>query len=95
MVSPPLHQRGLREAWKRLPHPFRWLAVALLGSATLLTGIVLLVLPGPGIPLIALGLLILATEFAWAERALHQVKQRSAAAMSTITRRTTRREASS
>ena len=80
--------------WRRLPHPIRWIAVAIAGGATLLTGVVLLVLPGPGIPLIILGLLILASEFAWAERALHQVRRRSAAALSTITRRSTRRESS-
>jgi hypothetical protein len=36
-----------------------------------------MVLPGPGIPLIIIGLAILATEFAWAERTLNQVKARS------------------
>ncbi|CAB4938605.1 MAG: hypothetical protein F2840_03720 [Actinobacteria bacterium] len=80
--------------WRRLPHPIRWIAVAVVGGATLLTGVVLLVLPGPGIPLIILGLLILASEFAWAERTLHQVRRRSAAALSTLTRRSTRRESS-
>ncbi len=80
--------------WRRLPHPIRWIVVATVGGATLLTGVVLLVLPGPGIPLIILGLLILASEFAWAERTLHQVRRRSAAALSTITRRSTRRESS-
>ncbi len=81
---------GLR--WRRLPHPIRWLLVALTGGATLLTGLVLLVLPGPGIPLIILGLVILASEFAWAERTLHHVRRRTAAALSTVTRRSSRRE---
>ena len=91
--SEPAHC-GPMYPWRRLPHPIRWIAVAIVGGATLLTGVVLLVLPGPGIPLIILGLMILASEFAWAERTLHQVRRRSAAALSTITRRSTRRESS-
>ena len=78
--------------WRCLPHPIRWLLVALTGGVTLLTGLVLLVLPGPGIPLIVLGLVILASEFAWAERTLHHVRRRAAAALSTVTRRSSRRE---
>jgi hypothetical protein len=44
--------------------------VALGGFATLFGGIALLVLPGPGIPLVAAGLGLLALEFRWAEAAL-------------------------
>ena len=44
--------------------------VALGGFATLLGGIALLVLPGPGIPLVVVGLGLLALEFRWAEAAL-------------------------
>jgi len=35
----------------------------------------LMVLPGPGIPLLIAGLLVLATEFAWAEAILHRVRR--------------------
>jgi tellurite resistance protein TerC len=38
------------------------------GLAVLLVGIGLLVLPGPGIPLILVGLTILAVDFVWARR---------------------------
>jgi uncharacterized protein (TIGR02611 family) len=41
------------------------------GSALLLAGIVLLVLPGPGIPLIFAGLAVLGTQLPWARR-VHQ-----------------------
>ena len=82
----------LRSGWRRLPHPIRWLAVAIAGGSVILTGIVLLVLPGPGIPMILLGLVILATEFAWAQRTLHHVRHRSSKAWATIARRSTRRE---
>ncbi len=54
-------------------------AVALGGFATLAAGIALLVLPGPGLPLVAAGLGLLALEFRWAEaaldRALHHTER--------------------
>lgn len=46
------------------------LAAALLGGILTLGGIALLVLPGPGFLLIAAGLAVLATQFAWAQRPL-------------------------
>lgn len=46
------------------------------GSALLCVGIVMLVLPGPGWLMIALGLGILARDVAWAERALERVRKR-------------------
>lgn len=46
------------------------LAVLILGGAVLLSGVAMLVLPGPGVLIVVLGFAILATEFAWAERAL-------------------------
>jgi hypothetical protein len=72
--------RGLR-AWRALPHPIRWVAAAGLGSALVIVGLVLMVLPGPGIPVLVLGLIVLATEFAWAEVLLRKVKQHSAEAL--------------
>jgi Putative transmembrane protein (PGPGW) len=46
--------------------------VVLGGFAALLGGLALLVLPGPGIPLVIAGLGLLALEFRWAEAALAQ-----------------------
>jgi tellurite resistance protein TerC len=46
----------------------RKLIVAVIGSTIVLFGFVLLVLPGPAVLVIPLGLAILATEFAWARR---------------------------
>ncbi len=46
------------------------------GTSTILFGVVLLVLPGPGLLFIALGLAILATEFTWARSLLHGMKTR-------------------
>ena len=60
--------------FRSLPHPLRWLTAATVGATLVIVGIVLLVLPGPGIPLIIAGLAILATEFAWAEVVLNRTK---------------------
>jgi hypothetical protein len=43
-------------------------------GALIATGTVLLVLPGPGIPLIIAGIAVLATEFAWAASLQDQLK---------------------
>jgi uncharacterized protein (TIGR02611 family) len=61
--------RERRERHRRRPLPVRVLVV-LGGVVTLLGGIALLVLPGPGIPLVVVGLGLLALEFRWAEAAL-------------------------
>lgn len=44
------------------------------GSAVLLGGLIMMITPGPGLLGIGIGLAILATEFAWAQRALHRAK---------------------
>lgn len=48
--------------------------VALVGGTVVLVGIALLVLPGPGLLIVAAGIAILATEFLWARRALRNAK---------------------
>jgi membrane protein implicated in regulation of membrane protease activity len=48
--------------------------IALIGSTVLLIGLAMLVLPGPGLPIVAAGLAILATEFIWAKRAMRRAK---------------------
>lgn len=70
-------------AWRALPHPLRWVGVAVVGGALLLAGLVFMVLPGPGIPLVLLGLVVLGSEFAWAQVLLHRVKDGSQKAAST------------
>ena len=44
--------------------------------AVLAVGIAMIVLPGPAIIMIPVGLSILATEFLWARRLLHHVRSR-------------------
>jgi uncharacterized protein (TIGR02611 family) len=51
------------------------IAVAVVGGLLVLAGIALIVLPGPGALVIGLGLAVLATEFAWAHRALEAGKR--------------------
>jgi tellurite resistance protein TerC len=57
-----------------LPAPLRKLIVAVIGVTILLLGIVMVVLPGPAFIVIPLGLAILATEFAWARRAVRRAR---------------------
>ena len=64
--------RERRERHRRRPLAIRAL-VLFGGLGALLGGIALLVLPGPGIPLLAVGLGLLALEFEWAERLLTRV----------------------
>ena len=51
--------------------------VSVLGGLLLLGGLVLMVLPGPGILLIVGGLAVLASEFAWAHRLLRRARVRA------------------
>lgn len=46
----------------------RKLIVGVIGSTIVLFGLALIILPGPAIVVVPLGLAILATEFAWARR---------------------------
>ena len=50
-------------------------AVFTVGVAVLTAGVAMLVLPGPGWAAIFVGFAILATEFAWAQRALSSAKR--------------------
>lgn len=54
----------------------RHVVVLTIGSTVLLVGALMIVLPGPALIVIPLGLAILATEFAWARRLLHGTRER-------------------
>jgi drug/metabolite transporter (DMT)-like permease len=58
--------------------------VFLVGVAVLLAGVAMLALPGPGVVVIIVGLVILATEFTWAEKALDRTTSTAAGAASGI-----------
>ncbi len=58
---------GLRQA--------RRIVVSVIGFTVLVVGVALLVLPGPAMLVIPIGLAILATEFIWARRLLRRVRR--------------------
>jgi uncharacterized protein (TIGR02611 family) len=61
--------------------------VTIAGFAVLLAGLVMLVLPGPGIVVILAGLAILATEYVWAQRLLRIAKEKANQAKDVILRK--------
>lgn len=75
-------------SWASMPTPIRRILAASVGMVTLLVGVALLVLPGPGLVVMLLGLAILATEFTWAKHSMHRVKHHG----NRITRGVTRRK---
>lgn len=52
----------------------RKIIIGIIGGTVLAIGLALIVLPGPAFLVIPIGLAILATEFAWAGRALARAK---------------------
>ncbi|MBW3610729.1 MAG: PGPGW domain-containing protein [Actinobacteria bacterium] len=65
----------------------RRVAVAAVGGALVIAGLVLSVLPGPGLALVIAGLAVLATEFAWANSALNLAKRTAGDAGDVVKRR--------
>lgn len=61
------------------------IAVTVVGAALVAAGLAMLVLPGPGILVVAVGFAVLGTEYAWAAAALERTK-RTAAQAGTIAR---------
>jgi uncharacterized protein (TIGR02611 family) len=54
------------------------LVITVVGFGVVIAGVVMLVVPGPGLLVIIAGLAILATEFVWAERALKKARDKAA-----------------
>ena len=81
--SPPGRRQRIKQGARRRREQIRRrrpldvtyrLVVFVVGAAIVLAGLAMLVLPGPGWLVIILGVAVLATEFAWAERLLGRVK---------------------
>ena len=51
------------------------IAVSIIGAVLVLAGLVMLVLPGPGILVVVAGFAVLGTEYAWAAAALERTKR--------------------
>jgi len=52
------------------------LVIVVIGFTVLIAGTAMIILPGPAIIVIPVGLTILATEFIWARKLLDKVKER-------------------
>ena len=61
---------------KILKRTKRW-AILVIGGTVFVFGISLIVLPGPAIVVIPLGLVILGTEFVWAKNMLEKIKEKT------------------
>lgn len=72
--------RFIRESGKRI-------AVSVAGFTVLALGVAMLVLPGPGLVLILVGLGILSSEYVWAQRLLRKAKEKAEQAKDTVLRR--------
>ncbi len=60
----------MEEAIRRIKRIF----TVIIGFTLLLIGLAMIVLPGPAVLIIPLGLAVLATEFVWAKRLLRKLK---------------------
>lgn len=58
-----------------LPPVLRRTVVAVVGGTILLIGLLLMVLPGPGILVILIGLAVLGSEFVWARRMIQRARE--------------------
>ena len=59
----------IKRFWKKIPKAIRKTLVLILGSSIIITGLIMLIFPGPGWAAIFIGFAVLASEFAFAERA--------------------------
>lgn len=69
--------RGRLRAWLRRTITYKWarrIVVAVIGTTITLIGIAMIVLPGPAIVVIPLGLGVLGLEFAWARYWLKKLR---------------------
>ncbi len=74
-----LAKNNFSKSWKLFPKTLRKTIVLLVGSTLIVTGFALIVIPGPfTMPLLILGLVVLAVEFAWAETLLIRVRHHGA-----------------
>ena len=69
--------RGRFRAWLRRTITYKWarrIVVAVIGGSVFLIGVAMVVLPGPAIIVIPLGLGLLGLEFAWARYWLRKLR---------------------
>jgi tellurite resistance protein TerC len=73
-----------RENWQITYRWARRIAISVVGGTVLALGVAMIVLPGPALVVIPLGLAILGVEFAWARRWLRKVKARTKAIVARV-----------
>ncbi len=80
MVKGPASAMKALKASGKIPkfRAARRVVVAVTGGTITLVGIAMIVLPGPAIVVIPIGLSILATEFLWAKRFLRKAREMAA-----------------
>jgi hypothetical protein len=66
---------SLKEVARFIGRSSKRIAVTAVGGTVVAAGLAMLVLPGPGILVVAVGFAILGTEYAWAATALERTKQ--------------------
>jgi uncharacterized protein (TIGR02611 family) len=78
-----MKRRVVSKYWRKFQQALRLRAlspktrrpvIAILGGSVLLVGVAMILLPGPAVIVVPLGLAILATEFAWARRAFRKAR---------------------
>lgn len=74
---------------KGLKRGARKAGVTILGFILLIAGAIMLVLPGPGLLVIILGLVALSWEYEWAKHHLHRVRRIHKKAMAKIRKKNT------
>ena len=74
----------LAPRWRRLATTAKRLVVICVGFTLCGAGLMMLVLPGPGILVVFIGLVVLATEYTWAERVLERTRSRAVDATSRL-----------
>jgi fatty acid desaturase len=77
-----------RRLWSSTPVKIRRIIVAVIGGTLVLLGAALIVLPGPfTMPLVIAGLVVLSSEFAFAERLLVKSRAKLQSAMKAVRRK--------
>ena len=82
--------KGRLRAWLRRHITYRWarrIVVAVIGGTIIAIGIAMIVLPGPAIVVLPIGLGILGIEFAWARHWLRKLRAVAADVVQRVNRR--------
>lgn len=76
----------VRTVARSIARSTKLIVISVIGFGLIAVGLVLLVVPGPGLLLIAAGLAVLATEYVWARSALGWTKRRARRATGRVSR---------